>query len=289
MLNFILLLATRLFEVSPTHLNNQNTRKHLKPFGFFCSLLFCMLGNSSLVYAKVDSLPNNSVTFSKKVSLDSSSAMVEAHFNDIVVKIDSTLLLDQKRLKSDSSHLQNFVDSNILPHWNADLTLKQLLGSKNWKSFTKTDIESLQLIFNETLHRYVQEGMDYYDGQRIKLLKVELNKKQTRGLVTIQLQPVYLPAFNIIFKISRKKSSSDKNWLLYDILVEGISYVKTKKNEYRRLVATRGVKGLIAYLDEKNKPLQTSSKIQSQTQVQPVSTIGNNIVGNNIIGNTAQK
>jgi len=253
-------------------------RKCLKFCGLFCCLSYCYLASSNLAYAEVDS-SSNSIAHPKKANLSPSSAMVEEYFNDIVVKIDSTLLADQKRLKSDSSHLQNFVNSNILPHWSADLTLKQLLGSKNWKSFTKADIESLQLIFNKTLHRYVQEGMDYYDGQRIKLLKIELNKKQTRGLVTIELQPIYLPSFNIIFKIARKKSSSEKNWLLYDILVEGISYVKTKKNEYRRLVDTRGVKGLIAYLDEKNKPVQTSSQIQSQTQVQPVS----------VVDNTAQK
>jgi len=188
------------------------------------------------------------------VSLDRPTITVEEHFKQIIVNIDSTLFTEQVLLKSDKSHLENFVDSKILPHWNIDLTLKQLIGSKNWQAFTNEQINALEMGFNKTMHRYVREGMDYYDGQRIKLLNVRLNKKNTRGIVTIQLEPIYLPAFNIIFKIAHKNSQ----WRLYDVLVEGISYVKMKKNEYRRLISEQGVEGLLAYLEKKNRIHESS-------------------------------
>jgi len=248
--------------------------KYLK----LCSLALLGLCNISSLYAVEHQISTNvaianATSIPKKTaSLDLPEHRVEAHFKEIVVKIDSTLFADQTRLKSDASHLEKFVDSNILPYWNADLTLKQLVGSKNWKSFSQKEIDSLQVIFNKTLHRYVREGMDYYDGQRVKLLKAELNKKQTRGLVTIQLQPIYLPAFNIIFKIARKSSSSGESWLLYDVLVEGISYVKTKKNEYRRLVDEQGVQGLLAHLDKKNN----TAEMQAQAKLSNKSTAQNN-------------
>jgi len=194
---------------------------------------------------------------------------VENHFKNIISKIDSTLFSEQKKLKKDQQHLHQFVNANILPYWNIELTLKQLLGRKNWKQFSQNDINSLEIGFNNTLHRYVQEGIGFYDGQRVKFLSAKLNDKNTRGIITIRLEPIYLPAFNIIFKIAQ----NNNKWLLYDILVEGISYVKMKKNEYRQIVNTKGVEGLLSYLDEKNTVVKTTTAVKTTNVVTTASHI----------------
>lgn len=170
------------------------------------------------------------------------------YFDQIITHIDSTLLEKHKVFKTDNSQLVQFVDYNILSVWNVELTLKQLIGSKHWKTLEPTEINSLKDRFNLTLHRYVREGMGFYDGQRVKLVSVKLNSKNTRGLVTVRLEPVYLPSFNVSFKIANK----DNQWLLYDVMVEGISYVKMKKSEFRQIISQQGVDGLLAYLDLKN-------------------------------------
>jgi len=174
--------------------------------------------------------------------------LAENHFNQIISHIDNTLLEKHQHFKSDNSQLIQFVDLNILSVWDVELTLKQLIGGKRWKSFTAAEIQLLEERFSQTLHRYVREGMAFYDGQRVKLANVKLNAKETGGLVTIRLEPIYLPAFNVSFKIAHR----DDNWQLYDVIVEGISYVKMKKTEYRQIVSQKGVDGLLAHLDEKN-------------------------------------
>lgn len=172
----------------------------------------------------------------------------ENHFDQVISHIDTTLLEKHEKFKSDNNQLIQFVDLNILSVWDVELTLKQMIGGKRWKSFTPTEIQALKYRFNQTLHRYVREGMAFYDGQRVKLVSVKLNAKETRGLVTIRLEPIYLPAFKVSFKIVHREN----NWQMYDVLVEGISYVKMKKAEYRQIVNQKGVDGLLAHLDEKN-------------------------------------
>lgn len=181
-------------------------------------------------------------------SAKQSKDQVAAHFSQIIVDIDSTLLSKQAVLKANKQLLEDFVDSNILPYWDVDLTLRLLVGGKTWRSLNQKEIQNLRNSFNQTLQRYVREGMNYYDGQRVRLESVTLNDKRTRGLVTIELEPVYLPAFNVHFKITNDQDC----WLLYDVMIEGISYVKMKKNQYRQIVKQGGVKGLMAYLDQKN-------------------------------------
>ncbi len=210
-------------------------------------------------------------------------SQLETHFSQVVQAIDQDLIARQQALKADSLLLETFVKQQILPQWDSRRTLKQLVGNQVWKNLTDEEIAALELRFEQTINRYVREGMNFYSGQRIKLQRVQFNKKQTRGLLTIRLEPIYLPAFNIQFKIAPKslsdasmpmtipdsqKSKPDNQnhgsrWLLYDILVEGISYVKLKKNEYRRIIKDKGIQGLLQMLDEKNnrQPLETTGKL----------------------------
>ena len=190
----------------------------------------------------------NAASVIKGVASLNSLQQTENYFDQVITHIDTTLLAKHQEFKKDNNQLAQFVDTNILSVWNVELTLKQLIGSKHWKTFNQSEIQALIDRFNQTLHRYVREGMAFYDGQRVKLVTVKLNDKNTRGLVTIRLEPIYLPAFNVSFKIAHKNN----DWQLYDVLVEGISYVKLKKNEYRQIISQNGVEGLLAYLDQKN-------------------------------------
>lgn len=173
----------------------------------------------------------------------------EELFSNVLKNIDSTLLTEQLQLKVDPTQLRNFVNSKILPYWDVELTLRLLVGSKRWKNLTEAEMLELKRVFKDTLHRYVQEGVKLYDGQRAAFVSAKLKKDDNRkGIITISLEPIYLPAFEIHFKIAKQ----DDSWKLYDIFVEGISYVKMKKNEYRQIIHKSGIAGLLSYLDNKN-------------------------------------
>ncbi len=176
---------------------------------------------------------------------------VESRFRRLLEDIDTTLLAQHQQLKTESGLLLEFVDEKIIPYWDIELTLRLLVGSKTWKSLAPSDVQKLRQAFVNTMHRYVYEGVNLYDGQRAKFIGAKLSSKpgkNNQGQITIQLEPVYLPSFNIHFKVAKR----DKDWLLYDIFVEGVSYIKLKKNEYRQIINTKGVEGLLAHLGSKN-------------------------------------
>lgn len=214
---------------------------------------------SATVVNTARDLPARSKQATKLSKLRLNTPSLEADYASLIESIDSTLIDRYDEFKREPRLLNEFVEQQILPYWNVELTLKQLLGSKHWNSLTKQEITSVKQTFVDTLNRYVGEGMKFYDGQRIKFSKVKINKKQTRGLLTLTLEPIYLPAFNVSFKIANQ----NEQWQLYDVMVEGISYVKMKKGEYRQLVDKAGIKGLLAHLDKKN---QASTPDDNQQQ-----------------------
>jgi len=242
------------------------TDKRSNYLGFLSLFMFSILIPPSLIANGLDSksksvlvpafqpqVVTQQYNFSKVAKLDVAKIAeneVSQYFVQAVSKIDHLLFTQQKTLKKEPSKLNEFVNSELLPLWNSERTLKLLLGSSKWKALTVREVDGLKQVFDQTMHRYVNEGMKFYDGQRIKLSSVKLNEAQTKGIATIEISPIYLPAFKISFRILK----SDEQWQLYDILVEGISYVKLKKNEYRRIIDQQGIAKLLAYLDEKNLP-----------------------------------
>jgi len=74
--------------------------------------------------------------------------------------------------------------------------------------------------------------MKHYDGQRVKVLSIRLHEKLKSGFLTAELKPIYLPKFNIMFKIVK----AQEQWKFYDILIEGIGYIKIKRTEYRQIL-----------------------------------------------------
>ena len=195
--------------------------------------------------------------------------IVENHFEQVLSNIDSTLLAEQQQLKDDEQHLHSFVESKILPFWDVDLTLRLLVGSKQWKALKPDEVSALRKAFSDTLYRYVREGVKLYDGQRAKFVSAKLKKSADKGRITIRLEPIYLPSFDIHFKIAKMEA----DWKLYDIYVEGISYVKMKKNQYRQLIHSKGVAGLLSYLQSKN---ESNSNAKSDANSDSNSEISSN-------------
>ncbi len=194
-------------------------------------------------------LVNNTGTNASDIDLHNQIQPIEQYFDRIISGIDSNLLDKRVILKKDKKQLIEFVESNILPFWDLDQTTKMLIGKDLWSTYKLQEKNALIKRFEQTLHRYVQEGINHYDGQRVKLESVELGKRNNRGLITLTLEPIYLPPFKVYFRIVKKQ----EQWRLYDIVVKGVSYIKMKKNEYRQLAHSKGLQGLLQHIDAKNK------------------------------------
>ena len=66
-------------------------------------------------------------------------------------------------MKSEPGELAEFVNDELLPLWNSERTLKLLLGRSQWKALSSEEIEKLIQIFDQTMHRYINEGMKFYN------------------------------------------------------------------------------------------------------------------------------
>jgi phospholipid transport system substrate-binding protein len=196
----------------------------------------------------------------------STQSNVEIKFKNEINQINQALSLNKNNFSQSKQALARFVDKSLLPTWSSKKTIKALFGKSIWLKLSNDEQSKLVQAFNDTLQRYVQESFEDYDGQQFEFESVKLNKKQTKGYLTIKLIPNLLPSFNIDLKIAL----IENQWLIYDAMVQGVSYVSLKKDWYRDLYKEKNVEGVLAFIKQKNMnfiPSQVNSPNAKQVVV----------------------
>ena len=208
----------------------------------FLIIFFVILFSSNLIAEKQIATP---------------SFVVETKYKNEIHSINQQLNLKQELFNQSKQELAKFVDESLLPTWSSKKTLKGLFGKSIWLKLSTDEQSQLVKAFNDTLQRYVQESFDDYDGQQFMFEGIKLNKKQTKGYLTIKLIPNLMPSFNIDLKIAL----IDNQWLIYDAMVQGVSYVSLKRNSYRKLFKDLNIKGVLAFIKAKNMNFVPSKTI----------------------------
>lgn len=194
----------------------------------------------------------------------SGSSLAEAQknattfFKDKVISINKTLAARQVEFQAEPTKLVEYVDVELIPLWSSAKTMRGLIGSKNWKKLSADNQHKLTASFNNTLQRYIQEGFKEYDGQSVKFVKLKLNTKKTRGILTLEVIPNLLPSFNIDLKVG----ANNGQWQIYDALYQGISYISLKKDKVREILQEKGIQALLKDFSDKNQGFVPSNAVK---------------------------
>lgn len=151
-------------------------------------------------------------------------------------------ILKDKKLDKETKRKQvrTVVDSSF----DIPLMAKLVLGRKHWPKFSETQRKE----FTDLFVKAVQDS--YFD--KVDLLSneyVEFDKPVSAG-DKFQMAS-YLIAkekrYKMLFKLYRKQDS----WLIYDVEIEGISFVRSYGGQYDQYLQNNPVKDLLAQLREK--------------------------------------
>lgn len=141
-------------------------------------------------------------------------------------------MLDQKltgrrdELAADRNELYALIDEMLLPRFDRKYAAQLVLG-KHWK--TATDAQKTRFtdaFYTSLLHKYA-DGLLKYDSSRIEILEFrgDLSKPRTVVKTIVQLDD------GTKVPVNYGMVKRDDNWLMFDVTIEGISYVRNFRAE----------------------------------------------------------
>jgi phospholipid transport system substrate-binding protein len=166
-----------------------------------------------------------------------------------IVDADPDILNDKARMRA-------VADEIVVPHVDFVLFSKWVLG-KNWRKANPEQREIFIAEFRELMiNSYISSiTRDDYQNQTIRYKPLRKSNDPDKVVVEADVTPSNGPIVEVQFRMHL----ADSGWMVYDVVVEGVSLVATHRSSFSNIIRDKGIDGLISMLEEQNKNKQSTS------------------------------
>lgn len=150
----------------------------------------------------------------------------------------------QEELAANRQSLYVLIDEILLPRFDRKYAAQLVLG-KNWKTADEAQRERFIEAFYQALVRRYADGVLEFEQERVKVLpfRGDLTKKRTKVKSTVQLNDGSKVA------VDYELVSRDSGWLMFNIVIEGISYVRNFRAEMDSEIRVSSLNAVIERLE----------------------------------------
>ncbi len=149
----------------------------------------------------------------------------------------------------DYDRASQIVSEIIEPHINFTRVSRLVLG-KHWKRATPEQKQSFKKEFRELLIRTYAVAFSEYSEWEITYLPLKANPEDKKVLVKTEIIRPGAPPIAVNYRMFHEKDA----WKVYDVVIEGISFVNNYRTTFKNDVARSGsLDTVIARLAERNK------------------------------------
>jgi len=132
----------------------------------------------------------------------------------------------------------------ITPMFDFKLMAKLSLG-KTWKILNKQQQNEFVKLYVKRMKKSYSSKIDKYTNEKIVINDIQQIKKNRAILKTILITQD--DKLEIIYKFYKpKKQRQNKNdWLIYDVVIAGVSIVKTDKAQFKAVLKETSIEALL--------------------------------------------
>jgi phospholipid transport system substrate-binding protein len=147
-------------------------------------------------------------------------------------------------LKNDREALFKLVDEILLPRWDREYT-GQLVMGRNWRDATPEQREVfISGLYRKLLDSY-GEGILQYESDQLRIIGTRGNLQEGPVMVDSEVRLDDGTPVPISYRLRIHQGS----WKVYDVVVEGISYVQNYRNQYQSEFRAKGIEGVLEELE----------------------------------------
>lgn len=155
--------------------------------------------------------------------------------------------LDGRKVYYDENpgELYALVDELLLPHFDVRYAGRLVLG-KHWKAATKEQRKRFVNVFYQFLVQSYANGILEFEQGSIKVLPPEGEENEKR--VVVKTETRMDDGSEVPINYSMRKTRD--GWRVYDVRIEGVSYVQNYRNQFNAEIAALGVDAVIDRLND---------------------------------------
>ncbi len=188
-------------------------------------------------------------------SVDTSgpSQLIESSANMLLAGIDSR----RAEFRKDPTGLYALVENTLLPHFDTPYSAQLVLG-QHWRSATPAQRKRFIDAFYQSLLYSYGDAMVEFTGDRLKVLPTKVAPTDERATVRTEIKRSNGTKVGVNYSLRKVNGQ----WKAWDVVIDGISYVKSYREDYGAEVQQKGLEAVIERLEAKAQSAK-SAKVKS--------------------------
>ena len=163
--------------------------------------------------------------------------------------IDEVIMVVKNKALSKDDRNANIVEV-LTPMFDFELMAKLSLG-KVWKKLNKDDKKRFVKLYVERMKQSYSSKIDAYSDEKVKVTNIKQPKSNRIELVTDLVSSDNKLEISYKYYKPKKTKYKKDDWLVYDVVILGVSILKTDKAQFREFLRTKTISKLMDRLVKK--------------------------------------
>ena len=163
--------------------------------------------------------------------------------------------LDKNRAayRKDITGLYKSIETSFLPHVDVQFAAQQVLG-KHWRTATPEQRKRFVTAFYTSLLKTYGEALVDFSGDRMKILPFQGDPAAPRASVRTEIRRSNGASVAVAYSVRKNEAGT---WKVWDVVIEGISYVKSFREQFGLEIEQKGLDALLQRLESGANPVGT--------------------------------
>ena len=170
------------------------------------------------------------------------SQLIESSANVILSGIDK----NRAQYRKDPTGLYNLVEGTLLPNFDTPYAAQLVLGTHWRNASTEQRKRFVEAFYKSLLYTYGDAMIDF-TADRLKVFPTKVAPEDTKATVRTEIKRSNGTKVAVNYSMRKVNGA----WKAWDVVIDGISYVKSYREDYGAEVQQKGLDAVIARLEAK--------------------------------------
>ena len=180
----------------------------------------------------------------KTVDNSDPTKLIETSANIMVSELDAR----RAEFRKDPAKLRALVERVLLPNFDVDHSARLVLG-KHWRTATPAQRQRFIDAFYGSLMTNYGDAMLEFTGDRIRVLPSTVAPDATSAVVRTEVKRSNGQKIPVNYSLRK----TEQGWKAWDVVIEGISYVKSFREDFGAEIDQKGIDAVIQRLESQNR------------------------------------
>ncbi len=184
------------------------------------------------------------------------SEIVESSAEGILKDLEK----DRDTYRKDPNKVGTLVDKYLLPHFDTEYAARLVLA-QYWRTATPDQRKRFVDAFYHSLLTNYGSALAEFTADRLKVFPTNVTPTDDHATVRTEVKRDNGDRVSVNYSLHKDKVSGE--WKAYDVNIEGISYVKSYRDDFGAQIQQKGIDAVIARLERGEKPSDINKTTQS--------------------------